>query len=305
LKKKIIEPGTIIIGLFIAIPIIIILLLLAYYRSSLLNINGVLDKDFFPAFGSFLGSTVGIIISLGTILLVYYTYQSQQEQLKITRDLVNWQIALSIKPDIVLQDYYTSDKPTKDFISGPPEFDGFLPNDLHNIGIKILNVGVEVARYLKYSFEYDVIELIDYMNKSTLSPPLNVTYKPGMNFGTVTRIETGMEQAINILSSSHTNEKDYLMPYKLDKDYLIISFPIFYVLIYYYILIGKFKDSISFDSELKDLPICSLNISYTDLEKINHTKKFNVKIDLLSGSNIFNPEQARNIILKLSAIEVS
>jgi purine-cytosine permease-like protein len=89
LKKKIIEPGTIIIGLFIAIPIIIILLLLAYYRSSLLNINGVLDKDFFPAFGSFLGSTVGIIISLGTILLVYYTYQSQQEQLKITRDLVN------------------------------------------------------------------------------------------------------------------------------------------------------------------------------------------------------------------------
>jgi hypothetical protein len=212
---------------------------------------------------------------------------------------------LSIKPDIVLQDYYTSDKPTKDFISGPPEFDGFLPNDLHNIGIKILNVGVEVARYLKYSFEYDVIELIDYMNKSTLSPPLNVTYKPGMNFGTVTRIETGMEQAINILSSSHTNEKDYLMPYKLDKDYLIISFPIFYVLIYYYILIGKFKDSISFDSELKDLPTCSLNISYTDLEKINHTKKFNVKIDLLSGSNIFNPEQARNIILKLSAIEVS
>ena len=304
MSKKIIEPKTIVIASFIAIPIIFFLLLLAYYRSSLLNINGVIDKDFFPAFGSFLGNTAGVIISFGSILLIYYAYQSQQEQLKITKGLVNRQIALSIKPDIVIQDYYTSNKPKGEFVSAEAEFDGILPNDLDDIGIKVLNVGIEVARYLEYSFDYDITELIAYMNNLP-SPPLKVNYETGKTLGTVTRIETGMECLVNISSSRQQQEKDYLMPYKLDKDYLIVIFPNFYVIMYYYILVGKFKDSTSFDPDIKDLPKCSLNISYSDLEGVKHQKMFNLKLDLLGGAETFKPEQAHNIQLKISSAEVS
>jgi hypothetical protein len=305
LSKKIIEPKFIIIATAIAIAIILFLLLAAYYRSSLLNINGVLDKDFFPAFGSFLSSTTGVVISLGSILLIYYTYQSQQEQLKITKGLVNRQIALSIKPDVVIQDYYTTDKPLNELESVEHMFDGMLPNDLHGIGIKVLNVGIEVARYLEYNFEYDVTGLIAYMNNSFSSPPLKLIYEPNKLFGEVTRIETGVVHYINILSSSQLLKKDYLMPYKLDKDYLMVLFPGFYVMVYYYILVGKFKDSIGFDTDIKDLPMCVLNISYNDLEGVKHRKKFNLKLELLGGVELLKPEQAANLELKISSAEIS
>ena len=305
MSKRAITPISIIITSILAIVLIIIFILIAYYRSSLLHLNGVIDKDFFPAFGSFLGSTAGLIISLGSIILIYYTYQSQQEQLKITKGLVNRQIALSIKPDIVIQDFRTGEKPPKDFVSYEPGFDGLLPRDLRDLDIKILNVGVEVARYIEYHFEYDIANLISYMSSPVAAAPLNVDYDESKMFATVTRVATGFKMWINVLSPMLTQEKDYLMPYKLNKDYISDFFPQFYMMVYYHVLVSRSINGTSRDSDMDGFPPCNLHVSYSDLEGIRHKKKFTLKIAFESGVELLNPEHASNIWIKISAKEIS
>jgi cell division protein FtsL len=111
--KKTSNPLVLIIIVCAISAFIIIGTLIAYDRSSLLHLSGYIDKDYFPAFGSFIASLVGILFSATSMILIYYTYQSQQrlfveqtkainEQQKVNkRDYLRY--VDSIRPLIELQ----------------------------------------------------------------------------------------------------------------------------------------------------------------------------------------------------------
>lgn len=236
--------------------------LVAYNRASLIHFDGIIDKDYFPAFGSFIGGSVGIILSFASFILIYYTYQSQQEQLTVTRNLVNRQIALTVKPDLVVSDLYTTNE--LDCKSEDEEtFDGFLPIQLQYIQLEILNVGIEVARYIKYKIEYNPLDLISYLNAHSPTAEIELDYSPGLLFGNVKRVSTGEEIFMNMLSSTEITQKDYLMPFKLEKNKILIPLPYFYVLTYYYTLVAKYKSikSPKKDLTLDNFPQCLLKTS--------------------------------------------
>lgn len=255
--------------------------LIAYYRASLINFNGSINKDYLSAFGSFIGGTVGIVLSFASFILIFYTYQTQQKQLTITRELVNRQISLSIKPDIVISDFYTSDIANDD-TQNEDSSDGILPLNLQDIELEILNVGIEVARYIDYKFEYNPIDLISYLNTHFTKLEIEIEYSLGSQFGEVKHIETEKEMSINMLSPNEPRQKDHLMPFKLAKDKMLVFIPYFYVLAYYYCIREMFKSD-KFPQKnltLDNFPSCLLKISYLDLEARKYEKTFDIKIDL-------------------------
>lgn len=274
----------------------------AYYRSSLIHFNGSINKDYLAAFGSFIGGTVGIILSAASFILIYYTYQYQQIQLTETRKLVNRQIALSIRPDLVVNDFYMSDEIDHD-TKNDQEFDGILPPQLQYIQLEILNVGVEVARYIEYRLEYNITDLISYLNTHSSNQEIKVDHALNSIFGKVQRVETGEEIHVNMFSDTQIRKKDHLMPFKLSKDKLFISLPYFYSVSYYYSLLGKFKSNNSpkIDLSLDDFPRCLLKVNYLDLEAKKYDKTFDIKTDITKFSSDPKSSQTK---LTITAIEM-
>jgi len=90
-----IKPFSIIIAVCSISFAIVIGTIVAFCRSSLIHFGGYIDKDYFPAFGSFIANMVGILFSATSMILIYYTYLSQQklvdEQSKVfDRDYVKY-----------------------------------------------------------------------------------------------------------------------------------------------------------------------------------------------------------------------
>lgn len=78
-----------IIGVFIGGMGIIILTLVGYSKSGMLNLCNDIDKETIASFGAFIGGFVGVIFSVGTALLVYITYKSQREHLERQTEHIN------------------------------------------------------------------------------------------------------------------------------------------------------------------------------------------------------------------------
>ena len=300
--------------LIISIAIISILILVgtiyAYYRSSLIHLSGTIDKDFFPAFGSFVGATIGLLFSIASVVLIFYTYQSQQEQLRITRSLVDRQISLSIKPVLVVEDFDSSIvKPQPQPIPLPdaiPESE-ILPKVLQNVPLRILNVGIEAAQYIQYGFDYDIGALISYMNSHLEKPILNIEYIKEQDWVKITHAETHEEAVISLLSEQRVISKDYLLPYKASSDFLEAIFPKMYLLYYYHIIMVKFKGRIDFEGvDLENFPPCYLNAAYKDLEGRIHKKRFDVKLSYAAWSFSFTSKRSgqKQLLVKIASNEI-
>jgi hypothetical protein len=277
--------------LIISIAIISILILAgtiyAYYRSSLIHLSGTIDKDFFPAFGSFVGATMGLLFSIASVILIFYTYQSQQEQLRITRNLVDRQISLSIKPELVIEDF--NNYKTKTQIEG--EFDGWIPSHIQGINLRIINIGIEAAQYIEYRFEFNIDDLNNYMIENIPEPLLSMTYEEGKMPINLKRVETDYGGWINIMGSQVTEKRGFLLPYKLDSSAIYVLFPYAYIIFYFYTFFGLNKGKTSFNNELKNYPKCFFYISYQDLEGNRHMKKFDLSIEYKGGSGLSTPEE--------------
>jgi hypothetical protein len=277
--------------------------IIAYNRSSLIHFSGQIDKDFFPAFGNFIGGTIGLILSIATVILIFYTYQSQQEQLAITRNLVNRQISLSIKPELVIQDYNTLTEEIPPSWT-MPEFDGLTPPNLQNINLKIINVGIEAAQYIEYKFEYKINEMVDYMVYLIKKPPLNLVFQPDEVMGSLTRVDNNFQSEINILSPLRIKKKDFLLPFKLNSASINVPFPYIVVIYYFYTFITLKRETSNVNSMLVDFPDCFLNISYQDLEGQKHTKKFNLLINVTGIKGNMRPEEISNFNIAITSTEM-
>ena len=257
-------------GVIVSIAILIFTII-AYSRSSLIHFTGYIDKDFFSAFGSFIGSTIGIVLSFVTVFLIFSTFQLQREQIKITRDLVERQLNLSIKPELIVQDfnnYYTNENETR--------YDDLIPYAIQNISLKIINIGIEAAQYIKY-------------------------FKEGEKFFKIRKKNSEVEYFINGFSSKSLFFKDFLLPYKLEKSDLIIPFPYDYLVLYYLIFVELNKEKNSFDSQIKDFPKCIMHISYQNLEGTNYEKIFDLEIDYQGGTTLLNPEKITQFNLTIKS----
>lgn len=298
-----IKPINLLIFLSIVCFVILAGTIIAYNRSSLIHFSGQIDKDFFPAFGNFIGSTIGLILSIATVILIFYTYQSQQEQLAITRNLVNRQISLSIKPELVIQDYNTSTEGIPQSWA-PPEFDGLMPPSLQNINLKIINVGIEAAQYIEYKFEYKINEMTDYMAYLIKKPPLSLVFKEDQEMGLLTRVDNNFQSEINLSSPLCIKKKDFLLPFKLNSTSIIVSFPYIVVAYYFYLFVTLKNETPRFDPMLVDFPACFLNISYQDLEGQKHAKKFNLLVSVAGYEGNVSPEGISNFNIIITSTEV-
>lgn len=257
------------------IALIILLTTYAYFRSSLIHFNGTIDKDYFPAFGNFIGSITGVFLSIGSIVLIFYTYQSQQKQSLLTKELIDRQISLSVKPEIFVKDYFHEQIKSTDkkFLS----IDKIVPIGLQIVNLNIINVGIEVAQYIEYSFKYNVSEIVDYLTNKIKKPLIRIEYKPSELFAEIILLKDGTKIGLNVLYATRKNKKDYLMPYKLNSDSFEIPFPSFYCFAYYYATL----DNVDGKEDLEYFPKCHLEISYADLEAKKHLKKFNIEIEFM------------------------
>ena len=282
-------------GVIVSIAILIFTII-AYSRSSLIHFTGYIDKDFFSAFGSFIGSTIGIVLSFVTVFLIFSTFQLQREQIKITRDLVERQLNLSIKPELIVQDfnnYYTNENETR--------YDDLIPYAIQNISLKIINIGIEAAQYIKYRFEFSIKDLNDFVIIKIQDASFEIDFKEGEKFFKIRKKNSEVEYFINGFSSKSLFFKDFLLPYKLEKSDLIIPFPYDYLVLYYLIFVELNKEKNSFDSQIKDFPKCIMHISYQNLEGTNYEKIFDLEIDYQGGTTLLNPEKITQFNLTIKS----
>ncbi len=291
--------------------IIVFLTLFAYYRSSLIHLSGTLDKDFFPAFGSFISGTVGLILSIASVILIYSTYQTQQEQLKITRDLVDRQISLSVKPDLVVEEFNSFNfkpQPQPIPLKNSNTDNEILPEALRDVKVRILNVGLEVARYIEYKFEYDANALIVYMDTHLQKPVLKLEDFGDKGLVKITHIDTQRAIAGDINFEKMKILKDYLMPYKLNSECLETPFPRTYLLFYYYMWFGTLKHASDGEKmPMEKFPPCYLNTSYSDLEGKIHKKQFLMNLLNIGWGFRFKSDKSteKQISISITAKEMS
>jgi len=174
------KPFLILITVSVISLLILIGTLIAYQRDSLLNFNGHLNKDYFPAFGTFVSSVIGILFSGATTILVYFTYLSQQklinEQTKVfNRDYIKY--IDSIRPLIELR-----------FVGTPTSFDGafiFEVKENSACSFQLINESP-----IHVDLDPFVINR-EYFNKNT---PLRFTYKRNAQ----TQLPTGLKGELKL-----------------------------------------------------------------------------------------------------------
>ncbi len=285
MEKRRISPR----GLLITAGLIAIIVLLAtvyaYYKNSLIHFSGNIDKDYFPAFGSFVGGTMGIIISIVSVLLIYYTYQSQQEQLSITRALVDRQISFSVKPDLVVEEFRSTRSPMEKLLNDT-QLDGILPRNLQTVNLKILNIGIEAAKYVEYSFFYDLDDLMTYYAEKINNKMLEFDYIDKNHVVAVRMPGIPKVWGFAVINEQAIVKRDYLLPCKLQSDYFEATFPTSYLIFYYQMMSDKFigVTSQNMDEPLAEFPKCYLNLSFHDLEGKVHTKRFHTEVGFAGQS---------------------
>ena len=235
IEKKISKPLILLLVLATISLLIVSLTLYAYYRSSLLHFSGTLDKEFFPAFGSFIGGTVGLILSMASVILIYSTYQTQQKQLEITRSLVDRQISLSVKPDLVVEEFRSTRSPMEQVVA-TNLLDGIFPRNLQTVNVKILNIGIEAAKYIEYSFYYNIDDLLAYYADKIENKTLEFGYTDENHVVSVKIPGMGAVWGFAVISEQKIVTRDYLLPYKLNSDYFEAAFPISYLIFYYHMM---------------------------------------------------------------------
>ncbi|RVU01093.1 hypothetical protein EOD41_10795 [Mucilaginibacter limnophilus] len=138
-----------------------------YVIDGRLNTNGEINADALSAFGTFVGGLIGTLLAGVTLWVVFLTFESQKEELIATRELLDEQIKLSYRADLVIKNTFWS------VLAYVNNSDGNLYPTItshHDNSILIVNPGNGAAKQLQYTWILDMVAIDNFLKTySTLS----------------------------------------------------------------------------------------------------------------------------------------
>ncbi|MCF2516041.1 hypothetical protein [Dyadobacter sp. CY351] len=289
-EKELEEREKKIVKTFFGVGLIIFVLTLVNFAiHGRLSFFGDIDHDYLSAFGSFLGSTVGLLVSTAATYLVWMTLKAQREDIAGVKAMAQKQIDLSLKPDLYILDeevvghvslasngrYYPWT-----ILSVPSNSDKDLPQ------VSLVNIGIGAAKKITYKWDFDLTRIAAYINTADGGIAINLRARNALQI-TLSETVGGVFISTPYLSE---NQLDIIVPYRIGDSYKRIPIPYPYLLSFYltvYLMLESAeKKTLSEDHLLENFPQCILSISYMDALNNTHKKQFTLVLKEAIGSMV-------------------
>jgi hypothetical protein len=254
-----------------------------FYREGRVNLNGV-DHELFGQFGDFIGGFGGTIINFTGIIFLWLNYNEQKKDLEETKRLTRLQIDLSLKPDMLVLD--TGFKALTSVSQANNAYPVRISNNEMSLGqafspqldisyIKVINVGIAVAKNIECQWQFDLAKMIEFTNSL-----------PGPDDITIEELKTGNGVEINIssnlvtvfVSNPYLNKSfvSLAMPYKGSEDIKWILFPGITQSLYFISKKRAYttKSYEAAEEHMDKFPTCTLKLWYDDIADNPHYKEF-------------------------------
>lgn len=261
-----------------------------------------IDAEKFSAFGEFIGGVVGTIFTIIATILVWQTYQSQKEELKLTRHLIEKQTEVAYKPDLFLKDteLELQVKLEKDEYT----LIGFKTPHENQPKVKLVNIGIEAAKRIELSWDYDLEDIASFLEP--VSDKIQIEIE---NFDKEIEGSFVIEGDESIIYADKPINTDFVLPYRSDDDSKIIELPYEFSFLICHTMIAYYCYKLYKQQTTPvEFPKLYLIIKYEDLLKTTHIKKFEMIWSLsISASAAYVLSEYTNekqvMKLHISAIE--
>ncbi len=278
-----------------------------FWLHSRISLWADIDKDTFGILGDFIGGIVGTLFSIAATILIWITYKSQKLELKETRNLLEKQIKISYKPEICIRDKYVRAN-VINFSNGDPvsfniENSGTEENRQYD-HFSLINIGVAPAKYVKYRWDFDTLECLNFLSEHEGNHTINLKLDNGGHSLNVYTNDEEFGHHFFITPLLAFQQFDVLLPYKELTDEKSLPLPFPYTLLLLLSFERMKNEAVVFDFPHQAFPPLRLHICYQDIESNNHIKIFNINIEVLSESTSRNALEHKNDFqLKVSGNE--
>lgn len=282
-----------VIKLFIFAGIVILILtVFNFYRQGRISFFGDIDHEYLNAFSSFLGGTIGILLSTAATYLVWMTLKTQREDIREVREMAQKQINLSLKPDIymlneVVSGHLTQGSDGKYYpwnISSEP-----FNLDSQNIEFRLVNVGFGAAKKVFYKWEFDIRELANYINERLPNKFITVESE------NVLKVNLNEMAGGYFLSSPYLTENhiDIILSGQGAGSFTKIRAPYIFFFCYYlaiYLMLNQQEKKPDMEKFSINFPKCHLRLTYLDVADNQHTKRYYINMEGALGAVVHMSE---------------